>query len=164
MGLVGVTIEITHKTQVYRCALWMLALSASVCHALPQQHEQAAPPQENLTTEDSLSVRVVKADDYPVKAGTDFNFSFLLDKAPNFSGGGIMYVLSPPGGKPGIQTSANLIPGERECKGSIRIPDAAPGGTWTLSAIGLSDGFTIRPFKSTPLTWVTGIPITSCSP
>jgi hypothetical protein len=129
----------------------MLLLSAGVCRALPQKHQQAAP-QENLTTQDSLSVQVVKADDVPVKAGEDFNFSFLLNKEPT-GAGGILYVLSPPDGRPGIQTSANFAPGERECKGSFRIPDAAPGGTWTLSTIGLSDGFTIRPFKTAPRTF-----------
>ena len=152
MKPVGVRIETKHKTQIYGCALWMLALSAGVCRALPQQHEQAAP-QENLTIQTGVSVQVVKITDVPVKAGENFNFSFLLDKAPTFSGGAILYTISPPGDKPGIQTGAVLIPGERECKGSYRIPDTAPGGTWTLSAIGLSDGFTIRPFKATPQTF-----------
>jgi hypothetical protein len=140
------------KKQIYRYALWGLVLTAGVCRVLAQQRQEAAP-QENLATRDSLSVQVIKIDDVPVKAGEDFNFSFLLDKAPTASGGGIMYIISPPDGRPGIQTSANLIPGERECKGSFRIPDAAPGGIWTLSVMGLSDGFAIRPFKSTPKTF-----------
>jgi hypothetical protein len=145
-------LEIKHKTQAYRYALWiLLLLLAVVCRALPQQRQQATP-QENLTTQDSLSVQVVKADDVPVKAGEDFSFSFLLNREPT-GAGGIMYVISPPDGKPGIQTSANFVSGERECKGTYRIPDAAPGGTWTLSTIGLFDGFTVRPFKTTPRTF-----------
>jgi hypothetical protein len=152
MQTLPVRVEINIRTQIYRYALWILVLSAGVCRALPQQHEQAAP-QESLTIQDSLSVRVIKFDDVPIKAGEDFNFSFLLDEVPTFSGGGVMYVISPPDGRPGIQTSATVIPGERECKGSYRIPDAAPGGTWILNAIGLSDGFTIRPFKSAPRTF-----------
>jgi hypothetical protein len=136
--------------RIYSCALWMLALSVGVCHGRPQQKEQAAP-QENLTTQDSVSVQAIKTDDVPVKAGEDFNFTFVLDQAPTFSGGGILYVISFPGGS--IHTSAPIVPGERECKGSYHIPSAAPGGTWTLSATGLSDGITIRPFKSTPRTF-----------
>ena len=142
--------KIKHKTRAYRCALWMLLLSAGVCRALPQQPGQGAP-QENLTTHDSLSVQAVKADDVPVKAGEDFNFTFVLNRVPTFSGGGILYRISFAGGN--VQTSVPIVPGERECKGSYRIPGAAPGGTWTLTAIGLSDGISIHPFTSTPRTF-----------
>jgi hypothetical protein len=139
------------KTRICERALWILVLSAGVCHGLPQQHEQVAL-QENLTTQDSLSVQVVKADDVRVKAGETFNFTFVLDKAPTLSAGSILYIIGPEG-TPNIQSSVPLIAGERECKGSYTIPAAAPGGTWTLSAIGLSDGFSIRPFKSPPQTF-----------
>src|ERR1035437_6633608 len=151
MQLLWVRTEIRQaRMRIYSCALWMLALSVGVCHGRPQQKEQAAP-QENLTTQDSVSVQAIKTDDVPVKAGEDLNFTFVLDQAPTFSGGGILYVISFPGGS--IHTSAPIVPGERECKGSYHIPSAAPGGTWTLSATGLSDGITIRPFKSTPRTF-----------
>jgi hypothetical protein len=85
MRLTGVRIEIKQKSQVYRCAVWMLVLFAGVCRALAQQHEQAAP-QENLTIQDSISVQVIKFDDVPVKAGEDFNFSFLLNRVRPFPG------------------------------------------------------------------------------
>jgi hypothetical protein len=109
--------------------------------------------QETLSTSDSLSVQVVRFDDVPVKAGDVFNFTFKLDSAPNFPGFGVVYVISGPGGMPTLQTSASCIPGEQECKGRIQIPFAAPGGTWTLTATGMSDGISIRPSKSSPRTF-----------
>ncbi len=130
----------------------MLAVTSAACTGLAQKHEQVTV-QENLSTSDSLSVQVVKFDDVPVKAGDIFNFTFKLDSAPNFPGFGVVYVISGPGGIPSIQTSAACIPGEQECQGRIQIPFAAPGGTWTLSATGVSDGISIRPSKSSQRTF-----------
>src|ERR1700734_3586444 len=99
----------------WKYVLWILALSVGTCQGARQQHAEAAP-QEKLATQDSLSVQVVRADDVPVRAGEDFNFTFKLDRAPTFSEGGIEYVISGPGGKPTWGVGVSLVAGEQECK------------------------------------------------
>jgi hypothetical protein len=138
--------------RAWKHALWIVALSVGTCQASPQQHAEAVP-QEKLTTQDSLSVQVVKADDVPVRAGEDFNFTFKLDKAPTFSEGGIEYLISGPGGKPTWGAGVPLVAGEQECKARFHIPFAAPGGTWTIRATQVSDGVSTYPVKSSERTF-----------
>jgi hypothetical protein len=138
--------------RTWKHALWILGFSAGICQGAPQQHAEAVP-QEKLTTQDSLSVQVVKADDVPVRAGEDFNFTFKLDKAPTFSEGAIEYLISGPGGKPTYGVGVSLVIGEQECKARFHIPFAAPGGTWTIRATQVSDGVTTYPVKSSQRTF-----------
>ena len=146
MRAANVRIATESKARVNKRAFRMLSVLVFSCVALAQQNARVTV-QDSTSLSDSVSVQVVKFDDVPVKAGDPFSFTFKLDRAPSFSGVGILFVISGPDGTPRIQTSAPCIPGEQECRGSVVIPFAAPGGTWTLSATGISDGISIHPPK-----------------
>jgi hypothetical protein len=137
--------SIRSKQYISRWSVWLLAMSATVCAGLPQKHEQASAP-ENLSVQDSVSVSSVKADDVPVRAGEDFTFTVTLDKPPNFTGGSLDYRIVGPGGTPNISMGFMIYPDQRIYKQAYRLPPGAPGGTWTLTIYGASDGLTIRAF------------------
>ena len=130
-----------------RCLVWLLALSATVCAGTAQKHDQA-PPKEEVAIQESVSVNVVKADDIPVKAGENFSFTVTLDRPPNFKGGGLLYSVAGPGGQPLIQTGISLEPGQRVYKISFGMSAGAPGGTWTLTITGVSDGLNTYPLHT----------------
>ena len=130
-----------------QCLVWLLALSATICAEAPQNHEKASV-QETVAVQDSVSVNAVKADDIPVKAGENFSFTVTLDRPPNFKGAGLHYSIAGPEGHPVINTGITLEPDQRVYKASFGIAAGAPGGTWTLTITGVSDGLTIYPFRT----------------
>ncbi len=121
-------------------------MSATVCAGVPQKHEQVSA-QENLSPQESVSVNVVKADDVPVRAGEDLSFTVTIDEAPKFNGDDLMYRVIGPG-EAGGQTSFRLYPGQRDYKVIYTIPAAAPGGTWTITLMGVFDGVKFHPFQT----------------
>jgi hypothetical protein len=60
-----------------------------------------------------------------VKAGELLRFTISLNRAPNFDGGSVMFMISGPG--VGIQTSAAVISGQTQTAVVIRIPESARG-------------------------------------
>lgn len=131
---------------ITRWSLWLLVVSATVCAGVSQKHEQPSA-QETVSPQDNVSVNSVKADDVPVKAGEDFSFTVVLDKPPNFEGGGLHYRIAGPGGTPTISSGFTLYPGQLIYNATYRVPPGAPGGTWTVTIYGISDGLEIRPFS-----------------
>jgi hypothetical protein len=78
-----------------------------------------------------------------VKAGENFEFTISLDKTPNFSGGDVGFTIAAP--KPevlAIQTSCGVKDPAptRVFHCSIRIPETASGGTWTLGTLFFIEG------------------------
>jgi len=121
-------------------------MCATVCAGAPQKHEQAQA-QENPSTQDSVSVNSVKADDVSVRAGEDLTFTVTIDNPPKFDGDDVMYRIIGPG-ETGIQTSFRLHPHQRDYKVTYTIPAAAPGGTWTITLMGVFDGIKHHPFQT----------------
>jgi hypothetical protein len=123
-------LHIEVATLLRRCVCCLL-MSATAFGKLPQKNAQQKSA-DTVATKDSISVNVVKSDDHLIKAGENFTFTVTLDKAPNYSGSGILFRLTSPTGQI-IQTSLQLVQDKTEDTASVAIPPDAPGGTWQLT-------------------------------
>lgn len=122
-------------------AMWTVCISAQ------DQKQFQIPIEQKLSVDVTPSI---STNDVPVKAGEMFAFTVKVDKAPNFNGGNLIFVISgPSGGGPsyGVRSSIGLIPGQKEYNAKILIPADARGGTWTLTISGISSGTEIHAFS-----------------
>ena len=114
-------------------ALRLRFISLSVvflCFGLGGEAQQQATATLTIEIKPSVTVNAV-----PVKAGELFSFAVTVDRAPNFNGAQLQYVISSPGAptRVTIQSAIELVPGKRDYTAEVRIPADAKGGMWTLS-------------------------------
>jgi hypothetical protein len=83
-----------------------------------------------------------------VKAGENVTFTVNIDPPPSFEGASLgLNVLPPPKAGGGFSLGVELHPNQTGYKVTFRIPNAAPGGTWTVTTIFLSGGGAQVPLK-----------------
>jgi hypothetical protein len=87
-----------------------------------------------------------------IKAGEVLRFTITLDRAPNFDGGSVMFMVVGPNSS--VQTSAGVVSGQLRASGAIQIPASATGGKWTIHIMSFFDGSRGFPLKAkdTPFT------------
>lgn len=124
-------------------------MSATVCAAVPQKHEQASS-HENISVQDSVSVNSVKADDTLVKAGEAFTFKVRLDRATNFDGANVSFTVVGPEGSPFVGSGFSASKGQRDYTVNFNVPIYAKAGTYTVIINGIFDGLVLHPFSPAP--------------
>ena len=134
-------------TRNYLLTVSMIVAMWTVCMSAQDQKHFQIPIEQKLSVDVTPSI---STNDVPVKAGEMFAFTVKVDKAPNFNGGNLIFVISGPSGggsSYGVQSSIGLIPGQKEYNAKILIPADARGGTWTLTISGISAGTETHAFS-----------------
>jgi hypothetical protein len=85
-----------------------------------------------------------------VKAGESLTFTITLDKAPNFSGGQILYLIEGPWS---IQTGTLVQSGQTDVTVIVQVPASAPGGKYSIRLLSFFDGAKQLPLKSADATF-----------
>lgn len=87
-----------------------------------------------------------------VKAGETFTLVITVDRAPNFSGSTLYFIVRPKDIETGQGYGIQLDPNKTEYSQQVQIPEAAIGGTWSVTEFKFGSGMPGSPLTPLPFT------------